>query len=258
MFAESITPIESQKDHNLEQSEESEFLADQSLAICDCAPAETEADGQSADHLPAVMPAEEDIWGNSYLEQLDGIPSEAGVSAVTEVKRLRISEDSPPQVLVKFGHQPLIYEGHNLQAEGDIFPRYYKCLGADCPACRAGIKKAIRQVEFFYHPADREIVYYTFSQDKKPDSFHQQLVQNCRGGFPALLLISKDDRYTVRILRMQDQTSIDYGLPVIREFSEDYHGGKVGLHQIVPEISAAEMSKIQAVVNILIAKGLVS
>lgn len=205
------------------------------------------------DNSPKAV--ENDPWGNQFIEEPVDISSFPLESQKYKVPQLRIT-DQAPEIAVKFGHAPFRYEAHHLKTWEYEYGAFYQCHGPDCLACRARVKKVPRRVEFFYRPVSQEIVYRAFTEDRKPDGFQARLARACAGGYPAILVIQKNDRFTFNVTRLEHQQEMDYGVEIIRQFLTELQQGRVDFTEIMPEITVSDLAQIREVETVLIALGL--
>lgn len=199
-------------------------------------------------------PEANDIWGNQYLAD---DPTKYDLSDETfryRVLKIRITEDSP-EVLVKFGHPLTQYETHYLELPGELYGAYYRCLGEDCPACAAGMKRTPRRVDFFYSISSGYVVYHVHTADRKPNSFSSKLARACVGGYPAVLIVSRPDQYTYDIQRVDDPSCLETAARVVKVFLEDLAADRVDLDEVVRVADREDMLAVPKITTILRIRG---
>ena len=197
----------------------------------------------------------DDLWGNQYLD--DAI-TKYTISEDTlryQVSKIRITEDSP-EVLIKFGHPPVQHYAHYLEFPDETYGAYYRCIGEDCPACAAGMKRVVRRVDFFYSVSSEDVAYHAYTADRKPNGFASKLTRACMGGYPAVLLVSRPDQYTYDIKRFEDQGSLEKAARVVKIFLEDLGADRVDLDEIVQAVDRQSMLLAPKIKAILTLKGI--
>lgn len=197
---------------------------------------------------------EDDVWGNQYLADEVILNSEEGNFDHYAVPKLGINVGEA-DILVKFGHPPTEVKSHKLEFANREYPGYYACLGDDCPACAAGFKTVTRCIDYFYSPSREMVVCHAHNKDRKAQSFGSRLLRSCRGGYPAVLLLTRTDAYNHGIKRIEGEPDLDLGVRAIKAFLADLEAGNIDTADIIEEISADEMASAERVKTILALRG---
>jgi len=186
---------------------------------------------------------EEDIWGNEY-NHYDYFEAERKFFLKTP-GIIRPVEDHPV-VLVKFGHQELVWQGHKLKFEGE-YPRFYRCNGDGCYACKGDGKLIDWQLEFFLETRSKQVGYLAFKKSSKPGSLSAVLREAFAGGFPAVLSLQKSGMYNYEYSRINPAPGLDFHKEVIREFLDMLKADEINFDELVPSVTNAQMLNAEGI-----------
>lgn len=180
---------------------------------------------------------DDELWGNNY-DHYDSIAAERRL--VLQIPdQIRPVQDHPV-VLVKFGHQELVWQGHKLKFEGE-YPRFYRCNGDGCYACKGDGKLIDWQLEFFLETRSQKVAYLAFKKSSKPGSLAAVLREAFAGGFPAVLSLQKSGMYNYNCSRINPAAGLDFRKDVIREFLDMLKADEIDFDELVPSVTNTRM-----------------
>lgn len=167
-------------------------------------------------------------------------PDESGARAVLET--LRIGADASFVSLFTGDVAPLSY--HYLERDGDWDGTYAQCLGAECPACKAGLTKTDGLLLPVMDRLDGRVKVMRITRQKGPGKLLTELGQ--------ILAMPNRDRLVVRITRdrnyvnhvaIEAEESIDPDLAqAVATFMEKVESGVIEIPSVIPFFSAEEMA----------------
>lgn len=192
-----------------------------------------------------VTSPDTDSWGNEYLPESLVYSPDMHVPQ-SFIKKMQVRDDYSEYV-AKFGQPQVEFDAHYLETPYSAYNEYCQCLGDNCPACQAGIKKVKRKIDFFYHPESDSIVYHPHNFSNKPDSFTIQLAKACLGGYPAILELMRRDQYAIHIERIEQPKALRLNSERVRLFLSDLKEGAIDMNQFVTQLSFESMAAIETI-----------
>lgn len=169
---------------------------------------------------------------------------------------LRLSTE--PAYVSLFTDQGCEVETHYLEADAGWSGGYVRCLGKDCPACRARIDRK----RFLLLPVadltDADIKLLRVPAEKGPGRLRTEIVKvlmlSDRAGIVTRITRSRDFRYTVEAIRNDNALAPDVADAIAR-FTNAFNAGSIDLRSVDTNMTAVEMKEHQRVAKRLSLEG---
>jgi len=132
---------------------------------------------------------------------------------------------------------------------------YVHCNGEGCVLCLAGKSVEQRALLPAYVPSRRTVEILAISPNSNPGALRPQILplieEMAESSTPVFALVSKSDRTTYKVARVQMGPQHDTGKSVFEDFLKRWEAGQIDPAKVFPQLDNAALASIPGIATML-------
>jgi len=176
------------------------------------------------------------------------------------VEKLQLLRLGPAQTAIRLFTSETVPVRIHFMEERDL-NSFVQCNGESCVLCQAGknVDERVLLPVYVLNKASVEIL--PISPSSRPGALRPQILPLLQAmgddKTPVVALVSKPDRMTFKVTRIQANSYHSLGEAVIKDFMERWEAGKIDPTSVYPKMDNAILSSIPGIATMLQIKGMI-